>query len=134
LLSQIPSFIPFAQPYALGLCLLSILSIFVVEITTTAAYRAKSGTPQGAEAEFSLASHPNSTRADIPLDASERVESSRVVGIIILEFGAILHRYVLHSVLCDGAPDARYSVLIGLTLAADPKFKVLFAVIVTHRA
>lgn len=41
---------------------------------------------------------------------------AQIVGIFILEFGILLH-----------------SVLIGLTLAVDPDFKVLFVVIVLHR-
>lgn len=40
----------------------------------------------------------------------------QIVGIFILEFGILLH-----------------SVLIGLTLAVDPDFKVLFVVVVFHR-
>ena len=41
---------------------------------------------------------------------------SQIIGIFILEFGIVLH-----------------SVLIGLTLAVDPDFKVLFVVLVFHR-
>lgn len=40
----------------------------------------------------------------------------QIIGIGILEFGVLLH-----------------SVLIGLTLAVDPQFKILFVVIIFHR-
>ncbi|KAJ7078059.1 ZIP-like iron-zinc transporter [Mycena epipterygia] len=102
-------------PYALGLCLFSILSIFVVEIITL-----RWGTAHLTKFRFQHAI----TSPEIPLSTVQTEEpietdagtSSRLVGIIILEFGAILH-----------------SVLIGLTLAADPKFKVLFIVLVAHQ-
>jgi hypothetical protein len=56
-----------------------------------------------------------------------------VIGIAILEFGAILHRCAFG--IDEGfANIISISVLIGLTLAVDVKFKVLFAVLVTHRA
>lgn len=42
--------------------------------------------------------------------------TAQVLGIVILEFGVVFH-----------------SVLIGLTLAVDPNFKVLFVVLVFHR-
>jgi zinc transporter 1/2/3 len=41
---------------------------------------------------------------------------AKIIGIIILEFGVVLH-----------------SVLTGLTLAVDEDFKILFAVLVFHR-
>lgn len=41
---------------------------------------------------------------------------AQILGIGILEFGVLLH-----------------SVLIGMTLAVDPAFKILFVVIVFHR-
>ncbi|KAJ7485335.1 Zinc/iron permease [Mycena latifolia] len=101
-------------PYALGLCLVSILAIFVVEIATA----------RGAAAHFAKFGGRRDPTAslEIPLEVGERLEgdvgsnSARVVGIIILEFGAVLH-----------------SVLIGLTLAAAQRFKVLFVVLVTHQ-
>jgi zinc transporter 1/2/3 len=42
--------------------------------------------------------------------------AAQIIGIAILEFGVLLH-----------------SVLIGLTLAVDPAFKVLFVVIIFHQ-
>ncbi|KAJ7686711.1 ZIP zinc transporter-domain-containing protein [Mycena rosella] len=103
-------------PYALGLCLLSILSLFVAEIATARGAAAHLAKAEGRR-DLDLTLSP-----DIPLEADERGapeaqnNSVRVVGIVILEFGAVLH-----------------SVLIGLTLAAAQKFKVLFAVLVTHQ-
>lgn len=47
-----------------------------------------------------------------PLDSG----LAQVIGVAILEFGVLFH-----------------SVLIGLTLAVDPQFKILFVVIVFHR-
>ncbi|KAF5390491.1 hypothetical protein D9757_005248 [Collybiopsis confluens] len=41
---------------------------------------------------------------------------AQIIGVAVLEFGILLH-----------------SVLIGLTLAADPDFKILFIVIVFHQ-
>ena len=41
---------------------------------------------------------------------------AQIIGIAILEFGVVLH-----------------SILIGLTLAVDEEFKILFVVIVFHR-
>lgn len=43
--------------------------------------------------------------------------AAKIIGIAILEFGVVLH-----------------SVLVGLTLAVDEDFTVLFAVLVFHRA
>ncbi|KAH7907011.1 Zinc/iron permease [Hygrophoropsis aurantiaca] len=42
--------------------------------------------------------------------------AAQIIGVFILEFGVILH-----------------SVLIGLTLAVDPSFKILFVVIIFHQ-
>ncbi|KAJ7278421.1 ZIP-like iron-zinc transporter [Mycena rebaudengoi] len=140
-------------PYALALCLLSIFTIFITEIVAFrwgTARLAKIGVhhdahghevgshaahgPEGeasADDETSSASpHPP---PPLPLQKHEhdddieaqhaRVRHSlddsaaaQVIGIAILEFGVLLH-----------------SVLIGLTLAVDEKFKILFVVIVFHQ-
>ncbi|KAJ7158306.1 ZIP-like iron-zinc transporter [Mycena crocata] len=100
-------------PYALGLCLCSILALFLVEILTMRWGMMHLAKTRGAQSEVHnlgvledelVSSENSSTRA------------ARVVGIAILEFGTILH-----------------SVLIGLTLAAAQRFKVLFGVLVTHQ-
>jgi solute carrier family 39 (zinc transporter), member 1/2/3 len=52
--------------------------------------------------------HVNTSVLDDPIP--------QIIGIAILEFGVLLH-----------------SVLIGLTLAVDPEFKILFVVIIFHR-
>ena len=57
--------------------------------------------------------------ADIESQPTWTIDDSalaQIIGIAILEFGVTLH-----------------SVLIGLTLAVDPGFKVLLIVIVFHR-
>jgi hypothetical protein len=61
---------------------------------------------------------------------------AQLIGVAILEFGVILHRHISSiayphhpAQLTEPAP----SVLIGLTLAVDEKFKVLFVVIIFHR-
>jgi zinc transporter 1/2/3 len=61
---------------------------------------------------------------------------AQLIGVAILEFGVILHRHISSiayhhhpAQLIEPAP----SVLIGLTLAVDEKFKVLFVVIIFHR-
>ncbi|KAJ7735966.1 ZIP-like iron-zinc transporter [Mycena metata] len=110
-------------PYALGLCLSSILAIYVVEVVTV---RHGAGQQTKLDAQLDSNVFPTEQIAGIQLtEASqaiqtEEVESAHIcaniIGLAILEFGAILH-----------------SVLIGLTLAVDPKFKVLFAVLVTHQ-
>jgi len=67
---------------------------------------------------------------------------AQLIGVAILEFGVVLHRHVFSLFLpcpCSycSAPDVNracfFSVLIGLTLAVDENFKVLFVVIIFHR-
>ncbi|KAF7318914.1 hypothetical protein HMN09_00227200 [Mycena chlorophos] len=89
-----------AFPYALGLCLTSIMSVFLVEVASTR-YSARKARKDERE-----------TRDD----EHEDHIGGRIIGLAILEFGAILH-----------------SVLIGLTLAVDAKFKVLFVVLLVHQ-
>ncbi|KAJ7258090.1 ZIP-like iron-zinc transporter [Mycena haematopus] len=102
-------------PYALGLCLSSILGIFVIEVVSVscgARQRTKTEdlcVGKSASAEIERAGGNNDQTA------SEHAIAS-VISISILEFGAILH-----------------SVLIGLTLAVSVKFKVLFTVLVAHQ-
>ncbi|KAJ7038872.1 ZIP-like iron-zinc transporter [Mycena alexandri] len=126
-------------PYALGLCLSSILAIYVVEVVTM-----RYGAGQHPELDVQLdssssAQFPFSDANVFPAEQIEEIQlaeassqaiqtveevksaanhhiCANIIGLAILEFGAILH-----------------SVLIGLTLAVDPKFKVLFAVLVTHQ-
>ncbi|KAJ7064865.1 ZIP-like iron-zinc transporter [Mycena amicta] len=105
-------------PYALALCLASILSIFLVEIASTR-YGLVHRKPSSAKDE-TLPAGPNAIE---PLQSEECSATegdyhigTRIIALAILEFGAILH-----------------SVLIGLTLAVAPKFKVLCVVLVTHQ-
>ncbi|KAF7356218.1 ZIP-like iron-zinc transporter [Mycena venus] len=130
-------------PYALALCLLSIFSIFILELVAFrwgTAKLEKIGLRHDPHGHFtgSHAAHgPEGTQA-LPKETSD-VEaqghdhhhhhhghgqlshlddsaSAQIVGIAILEFGVLLH-----------------SVLIGLTLAVDEGFKILFVVIVFHQ-
>ncbi|KAK7687619.1 hypothetical protein QCA50_008833 [Cerrena zonata] len=144
-------------PYALAISLLSIFLIFIVEIVAFrwgTAKLAKLGISHDAHGHGigGHAAHgPESNRqldpdaptssgnpeqiekfpADLESNASDSkkhghahahelsvVESAaaQIVGIAILEFGVILH-----------------SILIGLTLAVDEDFKILFVVLVFHQ-
>ncbi|KAJ7763669.1 ZIP-like iron-zinc transporter [Mycena maculata] len=124
-------------PYALALCLLSIFSIFILELV---AFRwgtsklEKIGLrhdPHGHYTGSHAAHGPEGARTPPKesIDVEEQLEghhhhlthlddsaSAQIVGIAILEFGVLLH-----------------SVLIGLTLAVDEGFKILFVVIIFHQ-
>ena len=62
---------------------------------------------------------------------------AQLIGVGILEFGVILHRFVkpfsLYCLPAGDEPSSCCSVLIGLTLAVNESFKILFVVIVFHR-
>ena len=71
---------------------------------------------------------------------SDEGAMAHLIGVAILEFGVILHRFVKTFFfpftvffLREVDQPLRRSVLIGLTLAVDESFKVLFVVIVFHR-
>ncbi|KAJ6620675.1 Zinc/iron permease [Mycena sp. CBHHK59/15] len=127
-------------PYALALCLLSIFSIFILELV---AFRwgtsklEKIGLRHDPHGHYtgSHAAHGPEGSQTPPTELSDLEEqrhdhhhhhheqshlddsaSAQIVGIAILEFGVLLH-----------------SVLIGLTLAVDEAFKILFVVIVFHQ-
>ncbi|KAF7325944.1 hypothetical protein MKEN_00445300 [Mycena kentingensis (nom. inval.)] len=103
-------------PYALGLCLTSIVSIFVIEVAAmrVGARALSTAAPPVVDAE-------NEKSLEKPLEGVDQAQQvhpigARIISLAILEFGAIFH-----------------SVLIGLTLAVDPNFTVLCAVLVTHQ-
>ncbi|KAK0202767.1 ZIP-like iron-zinc transporter [Desarmillaria ectypa] len=123
-------------PYALALCMLSIFSIFLVELI---AFRW--GTKKLAEIGMSHDAHGHlagshaahgpegniddsksklsESDVDVEKQHGHRILDSaltQIIGVAILEFGVALH-----------------SVLIGLTLAVDEGFKVLFVVLVFHQ-
>ncbi|OBZ66677.1 Zinc-regulated transporter 1 [Grifola frondosa] len=163
-------------PYALGICLVSIFSIFIVEIVAFrwgTAKLAKLGLIHDAHGH-GLASHAahgpetdaiaqahdtHSSHSDIHGEKPTDIESihdhphtptypqahsdarghnhahgvahahavgdsaaAQIIGIAILEFGVLLHRRVAAS-----------SILIGLTLAVNQDFKILFVVVVFHQ-
>ncbi|KAH8116499.1 ZIP zinc/iron transport family [Phellopilus nigrolimitatus] len=133
-------------PWALALCMLSIFSIFFVELVAFrwgTAKLARLGISYDAHGHGHGAAHaahgPESDEAsrapsDIEKasvapskpDAHDHAHAhedglgdsalAQIVGIFTLEFGVLLH-----------------SILIGLTLAVDPDFKVLFVVIIFHQ-
>ncbi|KAJ3977954.1 ZIP-like iron-zinc transporter [Lentinula raphanica] len=129
------------QPYALALCLLSIFSIFIIELVAFrwgTALLAKIGVHHDAHGHDtgSHAAHGpegnlvTTTSKDVEALPSETINESvhehthrvsdsavsQVIGVAILEFGVVLH-----------------SVLIGLTLAVNDSFKILFVVLVFHQ-
>jgi len=132
-------------PYALAICLLSIFGIFLAELVAFrwgTAKLAKIGVVHdphghGIGGATHYAHGPETEANDIETAAvdekSNRSHSgsvgslrddklaldtpiARIIGVAILEFGVVLH-----------------SVLIGLTLAVDPDFKILFVVIIFHQ-
>ncbi|KAJ3787575.1 ZIP-like iron-zinc transporter [Lentinula aff. detonsa] len=146
-------------PYALALCLLSIFSIFIVELVAFRWGTAKLASigvaydAHGHEAGAHAAHGPESSAQNIAesgkdaqdltrimeearaashsshsVNESEVLKNTRgnvavldspmtqILGVAILEFGVVLH-----------------SVLVGLTLAVDPDFKILFVVLVFHQ-
>ncbi|KAF5371422.1 hypothetical protein D9757_009999 [Collybiopsis confluens] len=131
-------------PYALALCLLSIFAIFIVELVAfrwgTAiltkigirhdahGHDSGSHTAHGPEGEMMTS---NSSSKDVessgmsqdPQSETHQHSDSKldsavaqVIGVAVLEFGVVLH-----------------SVLIGLTLAVNESFKILFVVLVFHQ-
>lgn len=128
-------------PYALALCLLSVFSIFIVELI---AFRwgtsklKKIGKSHDAHGHHtgSHAAHgpefkeeqPQALQKEDSLEIDKESQghhhghsfddsaATQIIGVAILEFGVLLH-----------------SVLIGLTLAVDQAFKVLFVVVIFHQ-
>ncbi|KAJ7850996.1 ZIP-like iron-zinc transporter [Mycena leptocephala] len=122
-------------PYALALCLFSILSIFILELVAfrwgqhdykrsmlimvhAHGHHVGSHAAHGPESTRVPAKHAQDTEQQgtkqlLHMDDSA---AAQIIGIAILEFGVLLH-----------------SILIGLTLAVDEGFKVLFVVIVFHQ-
>ncbi|KAJ7450225.1 ZIP-like iron-zinc transporter [Mycena latifolia] len=125
-------------PFALALCLLSIMSIFILELIafrwgtarlqkinlTHDAHGHHVGShaahgPEGAPvpAELPKSKYPDDVEEQsAPGSWIDDSAAAQIIGIAILEFGVLLH-----------------SILIGLTLAVDEDFKILFVVIVFHQ-
>ncbi|KII87477.1 hypothetical protein PLICRDRAFT_55431 [Plicaturopsis crispa FD-325 SS-3] len=125
-------------PYALAFVMLSIFSIFFVELIAfrwgtakltklgihhdphghnVGSVAAHGPEPEQEENNISLddklGDHESQTKHD---HHAADVAAGQILGVAILEFGVVLH-----------------SLLIGLTLAVDPDFKVLFVVLVFHQ-
>jgi len=132
-------------PYAVAFCLLSIFGIFIVELIAFrwgSAKLAKIGLiPQGhghghghemedhaapapgaigeverEEKDPEVASRSSADHQSGKPSAVLDTAITQILGVAILEFGVLLH-----------------SVFVGLTLAVNPGFKVLFVVIVFHQ-
>ncbi|KAF8159626.1 ZIP-like iron-zinc transporter [Crassisporium funariophilum] len=127
-------------PYALALCLLSIFFIFTVELIAFRWGTSKLAKltlfhdahghglgshaahgPEGFNDSAASSKKIESSASDIesPVGHKRVFEDTiptQIIGVGILEFGVVLH-----------------SVLIGLTLAVDEDFKVLFIVLVFHQ-
>ena len=71
---------------------------------------------EGRETTYPNASPDLEARKDGYPGAVGDSAAAQILGIAILEFGVLLH-----------------SILIGLTLAVDDEFKILFVVIIFHR-
>ncbi|KAJ7599376.1 ZIP-like iron-zinc transporter [Mycena floridula] len=117
-------------PYALAFCLLSIFTIFIVELV---AFRWGSSRLARFGLHYDVHGHVTGSHAahgpegTLPAkNSSSDIESmyqapldsaaAQIIGVAILEFGVALH-----------------SVLIGLTLAVDEEFKILLIVLVFHQ-
>jgi len=128
-------------PFALAFCLLSIFSIFVIELVAfrwgTAKLKKIGMTydPHAHDVGSGHTAHGPEVDLAEPIESKETAESggdiesfntparpfddnalAQIIGVAILEFGIALH-----------------SVLIGMTLAVDPQFKILFVVLVFHQ-
>ncbi|KAJ3517734.1 hypothetical protein NLJ89_g291 [Agrocybe chaxingu] len=126
-------------PYALALCLLSIFAIFIIELIAFrwgTAKLSKVGVvhdahghnlgghaAHGPEGVYESGEAPpvkrETSSSDVESAKSHEFEdslSTHIIGVAILEFGVVLH-----------------SILIGLTLAVDEDFKILFVVLVFHQ-
>ncbi|SJL03960.1 related to ZRT2-Zinc transporter II [Armillaria ostoyae] len=131
------------QPYALALCMLSIVFIFILELIAfrwgtkklakigmrhdAHGHQAGSYAAHGPEGNLAHQIEGNVDESKLNIIDSELdIEDQRhraldsamtqIIGVAILEFGVNLH-----------------SVFVGLTLAVDPDFKVLFVVLIFHQ-
>ncbi|TFK26229.1 ZIP zinc/iron transport family [Coprinopsis marcescibilis] len=127
-------------PYALAICMASIFCLFIVELIAFRWGTAKlaslgkthdahghgigahsSHGPEGGlvqppkDMEKGDKSDDGSSAQSVPFRMNENT-LGQIIGIAILEFGVVLH-----------------SILIGLTLAVDHDFKVLFVVVLFHQ-
>ncbi|KAI5830199.1 ZIP zinc/iron transport family [Schizophyllum commune Tattone D] len=135
-------------PYALALCMVSIFGIFVTELLAfrwgssklaklglhhdAHGHHAGSHAAHGPEGQLTSPEEDVGTLSEKPegkrsLSIEERTRSPsheddthssipQIIGVAILEFGVVLH-----------------SILIGLTLAVDESFTVLFIVLTFHQ-
>ncbi|KAJ7698338.1 ZIP-like iron-zinc transporter [Mycena rosella] len=122
-------------PYALALCLLSIMSIFILELIAFHVHGHHVGSHAAHGLESAAAELPSKCAGDSeePLSYLDDSAAAQIIGVAILKFRALLHRRAPEfSPLCTSSSPG--SVLIGLTLAvdSDEDFKILF-IIIFHR-
>ncbi|XP_006461791.1 hypothetical protein AGABI2DRAFT_193175 [Agaricus bisporus var. bisporus H97] len=119
-------------PYALALCMLSMFCVFLVELLAlrwgTARLRKLGlvqadpyghgdGGKQKDQGDKEEARSESDLGIDIAGNSITEKVLAQIVGVAILEFGVVLH-----------------SILIGLTLAVDQNFKILFIVLIFHQS
>ncbi|PPQ62896.1 hypothetical protein CVT24_006294 [Panaeolus cyanescens] len=123
--------------YGMAFCLLSIFAIFIIEIVAFRVGTSKlkklgrshdahghgpgSHAAHGPEGSFDDKSKNDTNSSDVevartPTHPFQDSMTTQIIGVAILEFGVVLH-----------------SILIGLTLAVDENFKILFIVILFHQ-
>ena len=86
------------------------------DLTPAATIDAKTKSPPSSDAEFQAQTEVHHTHTHTHTHTQESSPLAQVISVIILEFGVLFH-----------------SIIIGLTLAVDEAFKVLFVVIVFHQ-
>ncbi|PBK99637.1 Zip-domain-containing protein [Armillaria gallica] len=133
----------FMSPYTLGLCMFSIVFIFILELIAfrwgtkklaqigmrhdAHGHQAGSYTAHGPEGDLAHQTEGNvdesklniiNSKLDIEDQRHRALDSAmtQIIGVAILEFGVNLH-----------------SVFVGLTLAVDPDFRILFVVLIFHQ-
>ena len=94
----------------------------------------KTGKGNDFEAGYTLHEKGGCKQASL---ASDENAMAQLIAVAILEFGIILHRHVLlrpmSTLFRANLPSPAFSVLIGLTLAMDNSWKVLFVAVIFYR-
>lgn len=93
----------------------------------------KPGKGNDFEGGYTLDYKGGSERASL---ASDKNAMAQLIAVAVLEFGIILHRYVLphmSRLFYANLPRPACSALIGLTLAMDNRWRVLFVAVLFYR-
>jgi solute carrier family 39 (zinc transporter), member 1/2/3 len=105
----------------------------------THGHRVGSHAAHGPEGDDQRSGDNNFEKGDLeslPQNLNATIDDSaaaQIIGVFILEFGVVLHRYDATKESIFAVLTQVISVLIGLTLAVDSNFIVLFVVIIFHR-